>query len=131
MTESMKPIQVGLLGIGTVGSGTFNRSEIRGLRPDASFTGPFLGTSGSASFDSSWLMDLVRSSLTHAPTCTLTRDPLHAHCTLHTDRDAGTGPVRVGWSVAARGRGWTRGRSVAGRARASDPTDGPTPTGPT
>ena len=33
------------------GSGTFTRAEIRGLRPAASFDGPFLGNSGSASFD--------------------------------------------------------------------------------
>ena len=33
------------------GSGSFVRSEIRGLRPDGSFNGPFIGGSGSASFD--------------------------------------------------------------------------------
>lgn len=33
------------------GTGTFNRTEIRGLRPNMSFSGPFLGNSGSASFD--------------------------------------------------------------------------------
>jgi hypothetical protein len=33
------------------GSGSFIRSEIRGLRPDGSFDGPFIGNSGSASFD--------------------------------------------------------------------------------